>query len=150
MESAARIRPPCTSTASSTSGSTSASARVAWTMVCCSRPTKEGRLRTINPRNRPHQSAFRCVGCGFAGPADAIATGKIAVGRLSARRTRDLDQRYLQAPPVKGAVDSRRPVSRTKRPSGAGCAGRSDTNSVGGVAETCDARPFGASGVRGA
>lgn len=32
----------------------------------------------IDKRNRPDQAHFRCVGCGFAGPADAIAAGNIA------------------------------------------------------------------------
>ena len=29
-------------------------------------------------RNRPNQASFRCIGCGFAGPADTIAAGNIA------------------------------------------------------------------------
>lgn len=32
----------------------------------------------IDRRNRPDQAHFRCVGCGFAGPADTIAAGNIA------------------------------------------------------------------------
>ena len=32
----------------------------------------------IDKRNRPHQASFRCIGCGFAGPADTIAAGNIA------------------------------------------------------------------------
>ena len=32
----------------------------------------------IDTRNRPNQASFRCIGCGFAGPADTIAAGNIA------------------------------------------------------------------------
>ena len=32
----------------------------------------------IDPHNRPTQASFRCIGCGFAGPADTIAAGNIA------------------------------------------------------------------------
>ncbi|CAB1129488.1 protein of unknown function [Candidatus Hydrogenisulfobacillus filiaventi] len=32
----------------------------------------------IDKRNRPDQAHFRCIGCGFAGPADTIAAGNIA------------------------------------------------------------------------
>jgi IS605 OrfB family transposase len=32
----------------------------------------------IDKRNRPTQASFRCIGCGFAGPADTIAAGNIA------------------------------------------------------------------------
>lgn len=32
----------------------------------------------IDKRNRPNQAHFRCIGCGFAGPADTIAAGNIA------------------------------------------------------------------------
>jgi len=32
----------------------------------------------IDKRNRPNQASFRCIGCGFAGPADTIAAGNIA------------------------------------------------------------------------
>ncbi len=32
----------------------------------------------IDKRNRPNQTSFRCIGCGFAGPADTIAAGNIA------------------------------------------------------------------------
>jgi IS605 OrfB family transposase len=32
----------------------------------------------IDQRNRPNQSSFRCIGCGFAGPADTLAAGNIA------------------------------------------------------------------------
>ena len=32
----------------------------------------------IDKRNRPDQASFRCIGCGFAGPADTIAAGNIA------------------------------------------------------------------------
>ncbi|MCY0880055.1 MAG: zinc ribbon domain-containing protein [Firmicutes bacterium] len=32
----------------------------------------------IQKCNRPKQAAFRCIGCGFAGPADTIAAGNIA------------------------------------------------------------------------
>jgi IS605 OrfB family transposase len=32
----------------------------------------------IDRRNRPNQAFFRCIGCGFAGPADTIAAGNIA------------------------------------------------------------------------
>ena len=32
----------------------------------------------IAQRHRPHQASFRCIGCGFAGPADTIAAGNIA------------------------------------------------------------------------
>jgi IS605 OrfB family transposase len=52
-------------------------------------------------RNRPDQAHFRCIGCGFAGPADTIAAGHMA-RRPSIGRTRDLPpSRYLQAPPVR-------------------------------------------------
>ena len=34
--------------------------------------------RVIDQRNRPNQASFRCIGCGFAGPADTIAAGNIA------------------------------------------------------------------------
>ena len=36
------------------------------------------RCGLIDKRNRPTQAAFRCIGCGFAGPADTIAAGNIA------------------------------------------------------------------------
>ena len=36
------------------------------------------RCGLIDKRNRPTQSSFRCIGCGFAGPADTIAAGNIA------------------------------------------------------------------------
>jgi IS605 OrfB family transposase len=36
----------------------------------------------IDKRNRPDQAHLRCMGCGFAGPADTIAAGNIA--RLAA------------------------------------------------------------------
>ncbi|MCY0898317.1 MAG: transposase [Firmicutes bacterium] len=32
----------------------------------------------IDKRNRPNQASFRCIGWGFAGPADPIAAGNIA------------------------------------------------------------------------
>lgn len=32
----------------------------------------------IDKRNRPDQAHFRCIGCGFAGPADTIAADNIA------------------------------------------------------------------------
>ena len=32
----------------------------------------------IDPHNRPTQASFRCIACGFAGPADTIAAGNIA------------------------------------------------------------------------
>ncbi len=32
----------------------------------------------IDKRNRPNQASFRCIGCGFASPADTIAAGNIA------------------------------------------------------------------------
>ncbi len=32
----------------------------------------------IDKRNRPNQASFRCIGCGFAGPADTLAAGNIA------------------------------------------------------------------------
>jgi putative transposase len=32
----------------------------------------------IDARNRPNQASFRCIGCGFAGPADTIAARNIA------------------------------------------------------------------------
>ena len=36
------------------------------------------RCGLIDKRNRPNQASFRCIGCGFAGPADTIAAGNIA------------------------------------------------------------------------
>jgi IS605 OrfB family transposase len=36
------------------------------------------RCGLIDKRNRPNQASFRCVRCGFAGPADTIAAGNIA------------------------------------------------------------------------
>jgi len=36
----------------------------------------------IDKRNRPNQASFRCIGCGFAGPADTIAA--INIGRRAA------------------------------------------------------------------
>ncbi|MCY0880071.1 MAG: zinc ribbon domain-containing protein [Firmicutes bacterium] len=42
----------------------------------------------IAKRHRPHQASFRCIGCGFAGPADTIAArnnaSQAAVNRSNA------------------------------------------------------------------
>jgi IS605 OrfB family transposase len=55
----------------------------------------------IDQRNRPDQAHVRCIGCGFAGPADTLAAGHMA-RKPSTGRTRDLPpSRYLQAPPVR-------------------------------------------------
>ncbi len=50
----------------------------------------------IDKRNRPNQASFRCIGCGFAGPADTIAAGNIA--RRAAVNRPDAGSALGQAP----------------------------------------------------
>jgi IS605 OrfB family transposase len=50
----------------------------------------------IDQRNRPTQSSFRCIGCGFAGPADTVAAGNIA--RRAAVNRPDAGSAAEQAP----------------------------------------------------
>lgn len=57
-------------------------ARLAGVPVVCVDPRNTSRTcphcGLIDQRNRPNQAHFRCIGCGFAGPADTIAAGNIA------------------------------------------------------------------------
>jgi IS605 OrfB family transposase len=50
----------------------------------------------IDKRNRPTQAFFRCIGCGFAGPADTLAAGNIA--RRAAVNQPDAGSAAEQAP----------------------------------------------------
>ena len=54
------------------------------------------RCGLIDKRNRPTQASFRCIGCGFAGPADTIAAGNIA--RRAAVNQPDAGSAVEQAP----------------------------------------------------
>ena len=40
---------------------------------------------TVDKRNRPTRDSFKCIGCGFAGPADAVAATNIRQRALAAR-----------------------------------------------------------------
>ncbi|MER3403520.1 MAG: hypothetical protein C4337_09620 [Armatimonadota bacterium] len=49
----------------------------------------------MSQANRPTQAEFRCVGCGFAGPADAISTISV---RSSCGRTRQANRPICKPP----------------------------------------------------